>query len=363
MSEALKVWDKLLKDDSMIPSDKMVNCLPIPTPSPSINWALEGGVVPGRIYCYEGPEASGKSFFAMETIKELLKSDPNGVIVWYDAEMSFSFHWRDILIPPEDHNRILVRQKNVSTEIFDHFSDEVMDIVQNKGGKVLGCVIDSLQSIIPPREKNATSTGDHVMGDLSQYMPKALRRILSDSRRYGIPWIIISQVRENLDPQAKYTGRKYVVSGGMAFRHAIDAELLFEKVWSKDSRIYGETKGMNDMPEQLGHTVRVKVMKNRVGQPHRVAEFKLHNHKGIVDIENEILHLAKNLGVITIKGSNYYFNDQLIAAGREKTAEMIASSNELKNSIMAKVMETKSSGVADSDDIMLTEAEDELEMI
>lgn len=363
MSETLKVWDKLLKDGDMVPSDKLVDCKPVPTPSPSVNWALEGGIMPGRVYCYEGPEASGKSFFAMESIKELLKTDPNGIVVWYDAEMSFSFHWRDILIAPEDHKRIYVRQKNVSTDIFDHFNDKLMDIVENKGGKILGCVIDSLQAIIPPKEQSMESTGKHVMGDLSQYMPKALRRILADSRKHNIPWIIISQVRENLDPQAKYTGRKYVVSGGMAFRHAIDTELLFEKVWSKESKIYGDMKNMNDTPQQVGHTVRVKVMKNRIGQPNRVAEFKLHNNKGIVNVEEEIIHLAKNLGVITLKGSSYYFNDQLIAAGKEKTAEMIASSEDLRKAILDKVMVVKSTGLASDDDIVLTDADDELEMI
>ena len=68
MSETLKVWDKLMKSGDIVTSEVFTNIPPVPTPSPSVNWATEGGITPGNIYCLEGQESSGKSFFAMECV-------------------------------------------------------------------------------------------------------------------------------------------------------------------------------------------------------------------------------------------------------------------------------------------------------
>lgn len=353
------IWDSILDEDT-ISSDQIRSYARVPTPSPSVNWAIGGGIKPGCLYCFDGPESSGKSFFALECVKELLKQDTEGRVIWYDVEHAFSEHWRDVLIAPDDHKRIILHKETDAEKIFDHFDKKVMDVVEKKGGRVLGCVLDSVQSIIAPKERDLGSIGDNLVGGaLSHIMPRMLRRFLQPSRRHQIPWIMISQVRVDMDPNAKYKGRTLVPTGGRAFFHHMDMELYFEKIFAKDSKIFGDIKNMNNSAEQVGHAVRVKVMKSRISKPHRVAEFRMHYDKGVINTEEEILKLGINTGVISRKGSNYYFDEILLGAGKEKAAEMLNSSDELTQKVLQCVDGAVSGAPADPEDVMLAEFDDE----
>lgn len=320
---------------------------PIGTPSPSLNWALNGGVRPGAIYCFEGPEGSGKSFMALCCAAELLKKNSEGVVIWFDVEGSFSEHFVSLLLPnKEDQERLIVRKSSTGASIFDYFRDTILGMIDG-GLNVLACVVDSLQTIVPPKESQAKSTEDHIMGDLSSYLPKALRLISHPSKPrlkegfIGIPWFFISQVRDNLDPSAVYTGKKYSISGGRAFKHAIDVEILFESIEARKAKIFDETlKNMNDTAIQVGHRIRAKILKNRLGPPARIVEFDLIYSKGIVNQESEIAVLAVKLGLITKEGNTYFFNNQKLAVGEDAAVKQIAADPELQRTILTKIMET-----------------------
>ena len=156
------------------------------------------------------------------------------------------------------------------------------------------------------------------------------------------PWIFVSQVRDNLDPSAAYTGKKYNISGGRAFRHALDVEVLFEIIESKKSSIFGnDQKNMNDSSIQIGHRVRAKVMKNKFGPPKRVAEFDLIYNSGIVNQASEIASLGIRLGLIQKDGMTYFYKGEKIAVGEPKTIEVLRSRQDLQDSIMKEVFEQK----------------------
>lgn len=344
-----KFLTKIYSDSDNIPSLEVKYPDAIPLPTPSLNWALGGGIYPGSFVCFEGPESSGKSFMALTAVAEMLKLNPEAVAIWFDCENTFSDHWAKLLLPDEaDRRRLIVRRKSPMTgkEIFDYFRDTILGMIQD-GLEVVVCVVDSIQMIIPPKESNLKSTEDHVMGDLSGYLPKALRLISGPSKPRlkegfkGITWLFISQVRDNMDPSAAYTGKKYVRSGGRAFGHALDVEVLFEIIGKKDSRLYDDTvKNSNDTFVQVGHRVRAKIEKNKLGPPYRVAEFDLLYNEGIVNQVYEVASLGMKLGFLTKEGNTYYFNSEKIAVGQDATVTAIAENEKLYTEIYDKIKST-----------------------
>ncbi len=346
-----KFLDKLYNDSSNQSAIDIAYPLPIPTTSHALNWMLNGGIRPGGFYCFIGPEQSGKSFMALSCIAELLKADKESIAFWFDCEHSFSTHFKNIFLPnPEDAKRLVVRRSDPPTgsEIFDYFINDVLGLVQD-GLKIAGCVVDSLQTIVAPKESNAKSSEDHIMGDLSAYLPKAFRLISSPCKPklaegfQGIPWIFISQVRDNLDPSAIYTGKKYRRTGGKALGHNIDVEILFEPINAKAAKLYDEsTKNMNESSTQIGHRVRAKIEKNRFGPP-RIAEFDINYNKGIVNQEIEIATLAKVLGLITKEGNTYSFNGEKVGVGEAAMIQAIKDKKLLQESLIKAITE-KSDG-------------------
>ena len=320
---------------------------PIPTPSPSLNWALNGGIYPGGFYCFAGPPSGGKSFMALACVSEMLKKHKDGVVIWFDAEFSFSEHFLNIFLPdPEDAKRLIVRRATPfhGSAIFDYFNDTLRGMVKD-GLHLLACVVDSVGAFIPPKEGNSDSSEKHVMGDLSSYLPKALRLILGPSKPClrdgfeGITWIFISQVRENLAADAVYTHEKYTIPGGKAFAHFADAQIMFEKIQSKKTGAFSELqKNMNDSAIQIGHRVRAKVNKHKLGPPLRVVEFDLVYDEGVVNTPEEIAALGINLGIITKDGNTYFIDGEKIAVGEAKTIEAIADSPKIYNKIYEKIM-------------------------
>lgn len=347
MVDLNKFLNKLYDDTLNVPASEVAYPDPVPTPSPGLNWAMNGGIRPGALYCFEGPEQSGKSFMALCCVAELLKKDKESVAIWFDAEGAFSSHFASILLPDEaDQRRLVVRTASTGATIFDWFRDNIPGYMQ-QGIRICACVVDSLQTIVPPKEGNLKSTEDHVMGDLSGYLPKALRSISGPSKPRlkegfdGIPWIFISQVRDNLDPSAQYTGKKYTISGGRAFKHALDVEMLFEIIEARKAKIFDESvKNMNDSSIQIGHRVRSKVQKNKLGPPHRVVEFDIVYSKGIVNTEQEVATLGMKLNLITKQGNTYYYGDRKLAVGEEASIKVLAEDKELCDEIYKKIMET-----------------------
>lgn len=289
-------WMKKLESDFA----KVATDMPKPSDfviklaSPSFNWAVSnGGITEGKAVCFFGPESSGKSLLAQLSLIELQKKYPESIQILIDAEFSFNPTWFEKL--GGDLDRLLVKQTNAPLEIFDWIEKDVLEMLQD-GAPINGLMIDSVKSIRYPGDMKDKSTDITMGGSGAKYLGPALKGLLPIVRRYKITTFLIQQVYEEMDPYKKMNN-PWIVPDGRALKHFCDYMLQVERIDTKAGRIE-QGKTMTGSAYQIGHKVRVKGKKNRVGAPYRVAEFTLQYDSGIVNTEEETYELAKSLGVI-----------------------------------------------------------------
>lgn len=271
------------------PSDNVITL-----PSPSFNWMVgNGGITEGKAVCFFGPESSGKSLLSQLVLIELQRKYPESIQVLIDAEFSFNPNWFEKL--GGDLKRLLVKQTNDPLQIFDWIEKDVLEMLQD-GCPINGLMIDSVKSIRYPSDHKAKTTDITMGGSGAKYLGPALKGLLPIIRTHNITTLLIQQVYEEMD-QYKKMNNPYIVPDGRSLKHFCDYMLQVDRIDSKAGRIE-EGATMVGGANQVGHKVRVKGKKNRVGAPFRVAEFSLRYDKGIVDTENEIYELAKSMGII-----------------------------------------------------------------
>lgn len=289
-------WMKKLEGDFA----KVASSMPRPSEkviqlkSPSFNWCVgNGGLTEGKAVCLFGPESSGKSLLSQLCLIELQNKYPESIQILIDAEFSFNGDWFEKL--GGDLDRLLVKQTNDPLEIFDWIEKDVLEMLQD-GAPINGLMIDSVKSIRYPGDHKNKTTDITMGGSGAKYLGPALKGLLPIIRRYNISTFLIQQVYEEMD-QYKKMNNPWIIPDGRALKHFCDYMLQVERVDKKDGRLE-EGKTIAGGAFQVGHKVRVKGKKNRVGAPYRVAEFMLRYDTGIIDIENETYELAKSLGVI-----------------------------------------------------------------
>ena len=296
MSVSASKWMSKLEDDFAKVATKMPkpseNVIAIK--SPSFNWMVgNGGITEGKACCFFGPESSGKSLLCQLVLIELQKKHPDSIQVLVDAEFSFNRDWFEKL--GGDLTRLLVKQTNDPLQIFDWLQKDVLEMLQ-EGCPINGLMIDSIKAIRYPSDVKAKSTDLVMGGSGAKYLGPALKGLLPIIRTYNITTLLVQQVYEEMDAYKKMNN-PYIVPDGRSLKHFCDYMLQVDRIDSKAGRIEeGET--MVGGANQVGHKVRVKGKKNRVGAPYRVAEFSLRYDTGIIDTENEIYDLAKSMGII-----------------------------------------------------------------
>lgn len=293
---ANKWMSKLIGDFGVVADDLQTKLPPaVPTRSPSLNWATAiGGFQPGKVSVLYGPESAGKSLLAMMAIADYQKKDPEAIFVWFDAEFSFNLTLFKKI--GGDATRLVVRKSNDPLKIFDYIGGELLEMLQ-EGAPVKGLVIDSIKAIRYPKESNMKQTTDQKMGGTgASYLPSALKLVLPVIAEHNLLTFFIQQVTMEIDPM-KALRNPYVITEGRALKHAADLMLEIVKLDTKNGVLEsGET--ITGAAQQTGHKVRVKVKKNRLGAPARMAQFSYHYDKGIIDTDVEIFELGKSLGVV-----------------------------------------------------------------
>jgi len=302
-------------------------------PSPSLNWALGGGLAYGKIVTVYGPEQAGKTLIAQLAIAELHKTNPNAWALWFDAEFSFD---KDYAIKLGiDVKRLWLIQSNKPSDIFDYFFDTVWPMVQD-GFPLKIMVIDSIKSIRGPKEADKDSVEDQVMGDISQLLNKAFRKILEPIRKEKILTFCVQQVNEEFDQMKRDRGIKYHLPSGFSLKHFSDYIILVEKVDSKASKMFDEThKNIQALPIQVGHTVRCKVEKNRTDSPHLVAEFRLKYGVGVVDQALEVARVTTELHIVNRPTAVTYEFQGHKAQGFQNFVDKVKSTPELYRALIA----------------------------
>jgi RecA/RadA recombinase len=285
----------------------------VPLASPSLTWALSGGLVYGDTSCAYGPEGSGKSLISMLMTASIHQTDPDALVVLNSAEMRRPSPDK-IRALGVDPNRLIIRCVNSLNDIFDwaackdekfKLSDGSADMgllyLLRKGAPIRGMITDSIKAIRGPREMKAESAEDDIMGDLSKFLNPALREALPVIRDHNICNMFVQQLNMNMDSDdKKKTGRKYTIPSGMSLRHFCETMMMVERVDAVASRLVDETKtGVREKEAlRIGHTIRVKVEKANLDTPFRQAEFKLDYNKGVVGVGEEVVKLTYGLGIL-----------------------------------------------------------------
>jgi RecA/RadA recombinase len=313
-------------------------------PSPSMNWVVSnGGISRGKALLLFGPESGGKSLLMQLILIQLMKDFPEGFCILFDAEFSFNPDWFKKLsgFGDEDMKRLIVRQTNDPLQIFDYIEGELQQLIQD-GCPIVGLAIDSVKAIRYPKDIKEKSTKMVMGGGGASYLGSALKGVLPVIRQNLITTVLVQQVYEEMDEYKKMSD-PYVIPDGRALKHFADYMIEVTRLDTKAGRIQ-EGKNIYGGDQQVGHKVRVRGKKNRVGAPFRAGEFSLSYTGGIINVGEEIFQLAKSLGVIyhpvndetgKVNNQMWKFGDYDAIRGEDNMKGWVVSNKNVQEEIMA----------------------------
>ena len=286
----------------------------IPSGSIALDIALGvGGYPKGRIIEVFGPESSGKTTFALHAIAEAQKK--GGYAAFIDAEHALDPTYAKALGVDTD-NLILSQPDNgeQALEIVEALvRSNVIDII----------VIDSVAALVPKAEIEG-DMGDSHVGLQARLMSQAMRKLAGIINKSKTVAIFINLIREKV---GVLFGSPETTSGGRA--------LKFYSTIRLDIRRVDQIK---QGTEAIGNLTRIKVVKNKVAPPFKIAEVDLIYGKGI-SYEGEVLDLATNLDIVEKSGSWFSYNGERLGQGRETVKELLRQNPELAKEIELKVRE------------------------
>ncbi|MBW4598852.1 MAG: recombinase RecA [Calothrix sp. FI2-JRJ7] len=301
----------------------------------TLDLALGGGLPKGRVIEIYGPESSGKTTVALHAVAEVQKE--GGIAAYVDAEHALDPAYSAAL--GVDIENLLISQPDTgeaALEIVDQLvRSAAVDIV----------VIDSVAALVPRAEIEG-EMGDAHVGLQARLMSQALRKITGNIGKSGCTVIFINQLRQKIG--VSY-GNPETTTGGNALKYYASVRLDIR-------RIQTLKKGA----EEFGNRVKVKVAKNKVAPPFRIAEFDIIFGKGISTI-GCLVDLAEETGILTRKGAWYSYNGENISQGRDNAIKYMEEKPEVSEQLKKLVKEKLEKGAVVSANSVRKTAEDELE--
>ncbi len=309
------------KGSVMTLSDRgQVNLPAISTGSLQLDLALGiGGMPRGRIVEIYGPESSGKTTLAMHVIAEAQKND--GICAIVDAEHAFDPTYAEQLGIQTDS--LLISQPD--------FGEQALEIAESliRSGAIDVIVIDSVAALVPKAELEG-DMGDSKMGLQARLMSQALRKLTATVARTNCVCIFINQLRDKIGVMF---GSPETTTGGNALKFYSSVRL--------DIRRIGQVK---DGTEVNGSRTRVKVVKNKVAPPFKLAEFDIMYGEGI-SRSGEVLDLAVEHEIVQKAGAWFSYNGDKLGQGRETVRQLLKDNpelmEELEGQLREKLMPTK----------------------
>jgi recombination protein RecA len=284
----------------------------IPTGSITLDSALGiGGYPKGRIIEIYGPESSGKTTLAIHAIASVQKA--GGIAAFIDAEHAFDRFYAQKL--GVDIENLLISQPDNG--------EQALEITENliRSGAIDIIVIDSVAALTPKSEIEG-EMGESKMGLQARLMSQALRKLTATISRTGCCCIFINQLREKIGVMF---GNPETTTGGNALKFYASVRL--------DIRRIGQIK---DGEVVAGNRTKVKIVKNKVAPPFRLAEFDIMYGEGISKM-GEIVDLGVDYNVIKKAGSWFSYGDTKIGQGRDAVKQTLADNPELCDEIEAKI--------------------------
>ncbi len=286
----------------------------ISTGSISLDNALGiGGFPKGRVIEIYGPESSGKTTLAIHAIAEVQKN--GGIAAFIDAEHAFDRLYAQKL--GCDIENLLISQPDNG--------EQALEITDNliRSGAIDIIVIDSVAALTPKSEIEG-EMGDSKMGLHARLMSQALRKLTANISRSGCCCIFINQLREKIGVMF---GNPETTTGGNALKFYASVRL--------DIRRIGQIK---DGENIVGNRTKVKVVKNKVAPPFRLAEFDIMYGEGISKV-GEIVDLGVDNNIIKKSGSWFSYGDTKIGQGRDAVKQMMLDNPELAEEIEIQIRE------------------------
>jgi len=292
-----------------------------PTGALTLDLALGGGYPKGRVVEIYGPESSGKTTLTLHAIAEVQRR--GGVAAFVDAEHALDPVYAAAL--GVDIENLLVSQPDtgeMALEIVDQLvRSAAVDIV----------VVDSVAALTPRAEIEG-EMGDLAVGSQARLMSQAMRKITGNIGKSGCTVIFLNQLRQKIG--VTY-GNPETTTGGNALKFYASVRLDIRRIQT-----------LKRGTEEYGIRAKVKVAKNKVAPPFRIAEFDILFGRGISSI-GCLLDLAEENGVVVRKGAWYSYEGDNIGQGRDNTITWLEQNSAQKDEIETKVRQ-KLSETADS---------------
>ena len=283
----------------------------LPSGCLSLDIALGGGYPKGRIIEIYGPESSGKTTLTLHAIAEIQKQ--GGTAAFIDAEHALDPAYARKL--GVDTGNLLVAQPDNG--------EQALEITETlvRSNAVDLIVVDSVAALVPQAEIDG-DMGDAHMGLQARLMSQALRKLTGIINKSKATVIFINQIRMKIGVMF---GNPETTTGGNA--------LKFYASVRADIRRTAQIKSGDDV---IGNRTKVKIVKNKIAAPFRIAEFDIMYNEGISKT-GDILDLAVEHEILGKSGAFYKYNDQNISQGRENAKRYLLENPEVMAEIDAKV--------------------------
>ena len=273
-----------------------------------------GGLPKGRVIEIYGPESSGKTTLAIHAIAEAQKA--GGIAAFIDAEHAFDSSYAKKL--GVDIDNLFVSQPDNG--------EQALEITENliRSGAIDIIVIDSVAALTPKSEIEG-EMGDSKMGLQARLMSQALRKLTGTISKTNCCCIFINQLREKIGVMF---GNPETTTGGNALKFYASVRLDIRKV-----------SQIKDAENVIGNRVKVKVVKNKVAPPFRMAEFDLMYGEGFSKM-GEIVDLGVNYNIIKKSGSWFSYGETKLGQGRDGVKQLLTDNPELAEELELKIRES-----------------------
>ena len=287
----------------------------VSTGSIGLDEATGGGLPLGRIIEMYGPESSGKTTLALHVLANIQKAGGKGAFI--DAEHALDPVYAAAL--DVDVDNLVISQPDNGEQAL-----EIMDeLVTSNALDVI--VIDSVAALTPKAEIEG-EMGDSHMGLQARLMSQALRKVTAVAQRNDVMIIFINQLRMKI---GVVYGNPETTTGGNALKFYASVRL--------DIRRTGAVKQGEEI---IGNQTKVKVAKNKVAPPFKIAHFEILYGTGISRV-GEVLNHAITMGLITQKGSWFNYGEQKLGQGRERARDFLIENEEIARQIEEKIRDRR----------------------
>ena len=339
INEAIKVIEKEYGKGAImdISSENPIKVEAVSSGSLAIDSALGiGGYPKGRIVEVYGQESSGKTTIALHAIAEVQKT--GGIAAFIDAENALDIEYAKALGVDFTPGKFFLSQPDSGEQALDIAEKLILS------GAIDIIVIDSVAALVPKAEIDGVMGANHI-GLQARLMSQALRKLTGQINKANTIALFINQLREKVGVMF---GSPEVTTGGRA--------LKFYSTVRIDVRKGEAIKGADS--EILGNRTKIKIVKNKVAPPFKIAEVDIMFGEGISKI-GETLDFAVDLDIINKSGSWFSYNGERLGQGRENVKKVFEENEELYNEIYGLVREEMMNKTGKKTDSVVENDEDD----